>query len=331
MLSLRVSARARKVFNRARRILYYETQMSPWPRAPCIWDATELLLKASIEHRDQSLAALWARSYLDTMVCFPRLHVVSDNASLVAHHFSSIPNVTFHTLNWPQELRDAGLGHSIYSAAGAQRINGLPAAYYAIQWPMMWADNFTVARHVLVLDTDTLPVLPMRCHHLFDESEKAFWYTWSWPKPPAWLRHVNAVFNQTGEHNAATRWSRAALAPHADFMTFFPIVIPRAVLRPARKAIERAYGCHFDAAWLRIKNPSYGDFLGKAAALLRPETIRVVHCPAVGRMKELIPPGELAHQVDNACRDKVTVVEHLKHPFRDCHTGHCHHLSLIHI
>ena len=44
-------------------------------------------------------------------------------------------------------------------------------------------------------------------------------------------------------------------------------------------------------------------------------------------MKELIPPGELAHQVDNACRDKVTVVEHLKHPFRDCHTGHCHHLA----
>lgn len=304
-----------------------DSPLSSNAAAACIWDATELLLKASTERRDQSLAALWVRGYMRNMVCFPRLNVVSDNVSIVAHHFANVPNVSFHTLDWPHSMRKAGLGHSIYSTEGAQRINGLPASYYAIQWPMMWADNFTVARHVLVLDTDTLPILPLRCHHLFDADERPLWYTWSWPKPPAWLQHVNAVFNQPDDDKAASRWARAHLAPNADFMTFFPVVIPRAVLPAARKAVERAYGCHFDEAWLRIKNPSYGDLIGKAAALLRPKSTTVVHCPSVGRMKEPIPADDLAQQTDNACRDKVTVVEHLKHPLRDCHTGHCHHLA----
>lgn len=298
---------------------------SALPRAPCIWDETEVLLKASIEGRDRPLTALWVRSYVRNMICFPRLNVVSDNISLVAHHFAAVPNVSFHQLHWPEPMLDAGLGHSIYSARGAKRLHGLPAVYYAIQWPMMWADNFTVARHVLILDTDTIPVLPLRCHHVFEDDERPVWHTWSWPKPPAWLRHVNAVFNET---NAPTALRLAdTLAPNADFMTFFPVAIPRAVLRPAREAVARAYGTHFDEAWLRMKNPSYGDLLGKAAALLMPETVKVVHCPAVGRMKVLISAAELAQQHQNGCRDLVTVVEHLKHPYRDCHTGHCHHHS----
>ena len=301
------------------------TRMASSPRTPCIWDETELLLKASIEGRDQSLASLWVRGYLRNMVCFPRLNVISDNISRIAHRFAAVPNVTLHTLRWPQPMLEAGLGHPISSREGSKRIHGLPAVYFAIQWPMMWADNFTVARHVIVLDTDTLPVLPLRCHHLFDDSERPIWHTWSWPNPPAWLRHVNAIFNHS-DARADPRWERARLAARADFMTFFPVVIPRSVLSTARQAVERAYGCHFDEAWLRMKNPSYGDLLGKTGALLQPGTIRVVHCPAVGRMKEQIPADDLARQTDNECRDMVTVVEHLKHPFRDCHTGTCHHL-----
>ena len=294
------------------------------PRAPCIWDETELLLKASTEHRDQSLAGIWVRGYVRNMVCFPRLHIVSDNISIVARRFEKVPNVSFHQLQWPQSMLNAGLGHSIYSTQGAKRIHGLPAVYFAIQWPMMWADNFTSARHVLIFDTDTLPVLPLRCHHLFEDDERPIWHTWAWPKPPAWLSHVNAVF---ARDKGAKNPIEANLAPHADFMTFFPVVIPRAVLKPAREALARAYGCHFDEAWIRMKNPSYGDLLGKAAALLVPDSIKVVHCPAVGRIKELIPQHELEPQTGNECRDLITVVEHLKHPFRDCHTGHCHHLA----
>ena len=292
---------------------------------PCIWDETEVLLKASTEQRDQPLAALWVRGYVKNMVCFPRLHIVSDNINAVAKRFATVPNVTFHQLQWPKVMLDAGLGHSIYSKEGAKKIHGLPAVYFAIQWPMMWADNFTIARHVMIFDTDTLPVLPLRCHHLFDDDERPFWHTWAWPKPPAWLRHVNALFNRTNTPSAHR--VEEVLAPNADFMTFFPVVIPRSILKPARDAVARTYGTYFDEAWLRMKNPSYGDVLGKTAALLLPDSIKVVHCPALGRMKQIISAEELEAQNGNACRDHVTVVEHLKHPFRDCHTGHCHHLA----
>ena len=306
------------------------------PRSPCIWDATEIVLKASVEGRDQALAALWVGSYVRNMVCFPRLNVLSDNVSVAAHRFATVPNVSLHQLEWPQQLIEHGLGQSIYHPSAAKKLHGLPPIYYSIQWPFMWADNFTspLARHVLILDTDTLPVLPLRCHHLFDEAERPVWHTWAWPKPPGWLAHTNAIFANgtrasSGGEQASGSGERAGhrLATNADFMTFFPVVIPRAVLPVARAAIEQAYGRHFDAAWLQIKNPSYGDLVGKAAALHRPETISVVHCPSVGRPKEVIPTELLASHAENACRDFVTVVEHLKHPFRDCHTGKCHHLA----
>lgn len=295
-------------------------------RAPCIWDETEVLLKASTEDRDKPFAVLFARAYQLNMVCFPRLHIVSDNASQVAQHYTSVPNVSFHQLQWPQAMLDAGLGHPIHSASGAKRINGLPAVYFAIQWPMMWADNFTSARHVLIMDTDTIPVLPMRCHHLFDEDERPIWYYWANRKPPAWVPHVNAVFQQA---KAALPPHAAYLEPDANFMTIFPVVIPRSILRPARKALENAYGCHFNEAWLRMQNPSYGDLLGKTAALLRPWTTHVIRCPAVGQINRLISAEELTKQSANDCLDLVTVLEHVKHPFRDCHTGTCHHLSRV--
>ena len=112
----------------------------------------EVLLKASIFRDELALMHEWVLSYLTQMECFPRLHVVSDvpesNASFRGV-FRSIPNVTFHALRYPFAMD----------------------TFYAIQWPMMWADNFTTARHILVLDADTPLVLPLRCHHLFDEDE----------------------------------------------------------------------------------------------------------------------------------------------------------------
>jgi len=282
-------------------------------RPTCRWDQTEILLKASIEDRDQPLAVEWVQAYLDAMGCFPRLHVLADSLSVtVANTFERVPNSTFHVLEYPAQMRAAGIGRP---GRKQPLIHGLPASYYSIQWPFMWADNWTRAEHVLILDTDTWPVLPLRCHHLFDAEERPIWHTWHWPKPPAWTKHVNAML------------PRLAQSPR-DFMTFFPVVIPRKVLPTARAVVERAHGVHFDAAWLKIENPSYADILGKVAVSSHPDALRVVHCPALGRINQPIPKRLLRDQQSNdSCLDVVSVVEHLKHPQRDCHTGTCHHLS----
>ena len=282
-------------------------------RPACEWDQTEIVLKASIEDRDQPLAAEWVQAYLGAMGCFPRLHVLADSlTTAVASTFERVPNRTFHVLEYPAPMRAAGVG-----TPGRKQplVHGLPASYYSIQWPFMWADNWTRAEHILVLDTDTWPVLPLRCHHLFDTEERPIWHTWQWPKPPAWTAHVNAML------------PRSAQSPR-DFMTFFPVVIPRKVLPTARATVERAHGVHFDAAWLKIENPSYADIIGKVATSSHPDALRVVHCPALGKINQPIPERLLRDQQGNdSCLNVVPVTEHLKHPQRDCHTGTCHHLS----
>ena len=50
-------------------------------RPACAWDQTEIVLKASIEDRDQPLAAGWVQAYIGAMGCFPRLHVLADSLS----------------------------------------------------------------------------------------------------------------------------------------------------------------------------------------------------------------------------------------------------------
>ena len=142
-------------------------------RAACEWDRTEIVLKASVVPRDQPFAAEWVSAYLAAMRCFPRLHVLADNASQVSLHFLRVPNVTVHELAYPKGMRSAGIGQH----ARADKIHGLPAAHFAIQWPFLWVDNFTSAEHVLVFDTDSVPMLPLRCHHLFDEGERPVWHT----------------------------------------------------------------------------------------------------------------------------------------------------------
>ena len=282
-------------------------------RPACAWDQTEIVLKASIEDRDQPLAAGWVQAYIGAMGCFPRLHVLADSLSTtVARTFEPVPNSTLHVLEYPAPMRAAGVG-----MPGRQQplIHGLPASYYSIQWPFMWADNWTRAEHILVLDTDTWPMLPLRCHHLFDTEERPVWHTWQWPKPPAWTAHVNAML------------PRSAQSPR-DFMTFFPVVIPRKVLPTARATVERAHGVHFDAAWLKVRNPSYADIIGKVATSSHPDALRVVHCPALGEINQPIPERLWRDQQgNNSCLNFVPVTEHLKHPQRDCHTGSCHHLS----
>ena len=68
------------------------------------------------------------------MSCFPRLNVVTENILTVKHHFQRVPNVTFHKLVYP----------AYYTTT-----------FWKIQLPMMWTDNFTTAKHILILDVDT--------------------------------------------------------------------------------------------------------------------------------------------------------------------------------
>ena len=117
--------------------------------AACKWRDVEILLKAAIFSDERQLLMEWVLSYVRNMDCFPRLHVVSDrpeNSSSFRGLLRRVPNVTFHTLAYPFEMDE----------------------FWAMQWPMLWADNFTSARHIMVFDADTPLVLPLRCP--FDSS-----------------------------------------------------------------------------------------------------------------------------------------------------------------
>ena len=48
---------------------------------------------------------------------------------------------------------------------------------------MMWADRFTTAAHAMIFDADTPLALPLRCHHLFDATERPVWRSWRWNHP----------------------------------------------------------------------------------------------------------------------------------------------------
>lgn len=226
------------------------------------WDEAEFLLKASVYSDERVLIMGWVLAWLRSIeasgTCFPRLHVVSDlpeEASAWRGLFRGVPNVTVHALRYPFEMD----------------------AYYAIQWPMMWADNFTAAhtRHVFVLDTDSPPVLPLRCHQLFDRQERPLWATWPnlglrwvdcsdavvrgllrgseqrWPSiapvqgllantsvPPSspFLGYLRQLGSPTRRRGGGGGTDRRGL----DLMTFFPVVIPRNLLAPVRALLSAA-------------------------------------------------------------------------------------------
>ena len=135
--------------------------------------------------------------------------------------------------------------------------------------------------------------------------------------------------------------SRAALraTAHLDFMTYFPVVLPRALLRATRALLCAAcaaglldgppvghpaatggaplvglqHGAQlrqdgacadFDRVWLALGRPSYADLLAKVSLLLPASAdaaVQWVHCPA-----KPTPRG--------ACRDWVTPAPHVKYP-----------------
>ena len=254
----------------------------------CKWDATEILLKASVMDAERVLYPVWVSAYLAYMTCFPRLNVVSDRVHAVRHHFRSVPNVTFHASSMPEYYTDS---------------------FWRIQWPMMRADRFTTAPFILILDVDTPLVSTMRCHHLFDDRERAVWRSWKWvPRIVRWIGLDDAMFRRYGVENSP--------AFGHDFMNFFPVVVPRSILAVARDVVirgsESCRNCSFDEAFWKHPRPSYGDILGKSLVILRPSLVHWIHCE---RLETTLP---------NACIDFVPIAEHVKHPLQGGHRGGKH-------
>ena len=206
---------------------------------------------------------------------------------------------------------------------------------------------------MLVFDTDSPPVLPLRCHQLFDDTQRPLWASWPNRNGLRWVGASDKLLLQlvrgVEQGHPALRpvapllgnGSRAALraTAHLDFMTYFPVVLPRALLRATRALLCAAcaaglldgppaghpavtggaplvglqHGAQlrqdgacadFDRVWLALGRPSYADLLAKASQLLPASAdaaVQWVHCPANPTLR-------------GACRDWVTPAPHVKYP-----------------
>jgi hypothetical protein len=136
------------------------------------------------------------------------------------------------------------------------------------------------------------------------------------------------------------------IQPGLDFMTFFPIVIPRWVLRRTRHAVVTACEkgrldappaghapsrnftgitrganlrataqCHFDRAYMALARPCYGDLLGKVAVSMSQAP---GHKQVISWM--VCPPTKQAQH--HGCEDLVPVTEHVKHPYQGAQNGY---------
>ena len=76
----------------------------------CAWDDTEFVLKASLKESEMPLLHDWVAGYRANMPCFPRLHIVTSNASFDAARkiFRAVPNVSLVANNYPRNVYAAG-------------------------------------------------------------------------------------------------------------------------------------------------------------------------------------------------------------------------------
>ena len=188
----------------------------PKPPEQCKWSQTEVLLKANVQMKqDEPLASGWVLAWLWNMECFPRLHVVLDSepTASLARIYGRVPNQTFHRLRYPFAAR----GHRAKSNLSFKYQMDV---FWRIQWPMFWADNFTTAPFVMVLDSDSPLTMPLRCHHIFDQELPSLplWHSWQWPLPPQWSISADAIVQNMAGHGAKLPFPKGL-----DFMTFFPV------------------------------------------------------------------------------------------------------------
>lgn len=299
--------------------------------SPCKWDQTDVLMKASSLGEERPLIRSFVRSWVTFMECFPAFHVVSDvaeNASSFRGLFRAVPNVTYHSLSYPFQID----------------------FFYNIQWPMLWADNFTTARHVMILDADSPLVRPPRCHQLFNGQGVPVWRSWQarlwWVQVSdqivgGLVRARNQTVHKTAGHLDAWREGN-------DFMTFFPVVIPRAALPATRQflsdacaagvldgptnpghsperrfqglqngSVLRAQGAcgDFDRVFMTLGRPSYADLIGKITLFLTPP-----HAAPLIDWQQCSPLARPGSR-NSACLDFAPVTEHVKHPLMGSANG----------
>ena len=293
---------------------------TPTTAAGCMWDSTEFVLKASMLAAEKQLLLDWIDGYLQAMTCFPRLHIITSDAQIDRARivFARVPNVTVRANNYPVTSASQAL-----HAEGRSSLD--PVAFVFMQWPMLWLDNFTSAPHVLTWDVDSLPVLPLRCHHLFDEEERPLWFFTRRPRVhgrkhdglPSWIGKSNDVYKKAEARGETLTNPSSILSDdvgETDFAAYYPMVVPRAILPLVRGLITRAYSApgeeFFDAAWVRAGRLSYQDVLGKGLALMRPGLARTIDCP-LGFAQ--------ARKAGTSCIEHVFNAEHTRHPIGGFH------------
>ena len=127
-----------------------------------------------------------------------------------------MPNVTFHTLAYPFEMDE----------------------FWAMQWPMLWADNFTSAPFVFFLDVDAVPVMPLRCQHFFDEEGRVLQYAFHHVPHPVtvWTKPCSDIFlDAQRRRGIAFPREFTSFMAGLDFMNFWPVVAPRWALPRVRR------------------------------------------------------------------------------------------------
>ena len=261
----------------------------------CMWDSTEFVLKASLLPDEDLLLCDFIDGYLANMRCFPRLVVIADPLRLerCRLELSRIPNMTLVANSLPLVVEQAG-------------------TFVSMQWTHLWLDNFTTAEQLVVWDVDSMLVLPLACHHLFDSQGLPFWYAWSAGRK-SWLNVDNSLLYAAQRRGEQLSSSMSSLRK-TDWMTFFPIVLPRIALPLARGLILRgANGTYFDKAWANLRRPSHYDIIGKAIMAFKPEVVHSVACN----------PSSSALWEDHKC-NLVRPAEHLKHPQRGAHLAPKH-------
>ena len=279
---------------------------------PCAWDATEILLKASLMEKEDLLLNAWIRGYTHAFDCFPRLHVITgeDRLPKARAAFAGVPNSTVRANQFSPALAHVD-------------------TYWIIQWHCVWADNFTTAPYVMFMDVDAVPILPMRCQHLFNPDGRLLQHAFRHANDPAhWVKPCsNVFFDAQGRGEVFPRPFTSFMAG-LDFMSFWPIVAPRWAMPRMRQLVtqHRNASC-FDDAFLNMA-VSHADLIGKTLMTSFPERVHVMLCPhvhnrtvsTVNREVHTLDGGRSIGHVDFACRDKVSVIEHVRHPLQGLHS-----------
>ena len=259
-----------------------------------MWDAVEIILKASLRPNEDGLLGAWVRGYRFAMTCFPRLHVITEERSLrkAATAFAGVPNVTFRA----NELAPAIL-----------RSTNRSNSYFIIQWHIVWADNFTSAPYIMFFDVDATPILPFRCQHFFDDQDRVLLHAWHRPEKDGthWTRPTSNVFLKAqAQHGEVFKRNFTTYMQDLDFMNFWPIMAPRSILPTLRRLVSQ----------VRLRHE-------RCCVLLQCPTVTSHHAQLTASPAAIEP---IEYKLSIVVRVIRTGIQHLfRQSFRECRTFSC--------